>query len=201
MKKLFILLLLLPSVCWANPPLRVDSTGDLEVSGSRAEDSAAASGDEGIMGLTVRDDALSENGFAGTDGDYQPTATDSYGRTWTNTAIDGATILDGTTPMTPKFKVIDHAATPDNEIVALVASKKIRVLQYALICAGAVTVRFESSTGGTALTGQMQLAANAGISSAYSPVGLFETVAGENLNMELSGATSCDGHLVYVEAP
>ena len=103
--------------------------------------------------------------------------------------------------MTPKFKVIDHAATPDNEIVALVASKKIRVLQYALICAGAVTVRFESSTGGTALTGQMQLAANAGISSAYSPVGLFETVAGENLNMELSGATSCDGHLVYVEVP
>ena len=99
----------------------------------------------------------------------------------------------------PQYAVIDDALSPDNTIIAAVAGKKIRVLGFFLVAAGAVTARFESDTGGTALTGQMTLAAgDPFVSSGFSPIGWFETVAGELLNLELSGAVSVDGALTYV---
>lgn len=98
-----------------------------------------------------------------------------------------------------KRAVIDAATSGDNTLIAAIASTKIRVLQVVLIAAAAVTVRFESGAGGTALTGQMQLAANGGFSSGFCPAGHLETNAGELLNLELSGAISVDGWIVYVE--
>lgn len=98
-----------------------------------------------------------------------------------------------------KYAVIDHAGSGDNTIVAAVASTKIRVTSLFLVASAAVTVRFESAAGGTALTGGMQLAANGVLSLPYNPEGWFETVAGELLNLELSGATSVDGGLTYNE--
>lgn len=95
--------------------------------------------------------------------------------------------------------VIDVATSGDNTIVAAIASTKIRVLAVVLVAAGAVTVRFESGAGGTALTGQMSLAANGGFASGFNPVGHFETAAGSLLNLELSGAVSVDGWIVYQE--
>jgi hypothetical protein len=97
-----------------------------------------------------------------------------------------------------QFAAIDNAISPDNTIVAAVAGKKIRVLGFFLVSAGTVVTRFESGTGGTALTGQMTMAVNVVQSSGFSPVGWFETVAGELLNLELSAAVSVDGGLVYV---
>lgn len=114
-------------------------------------------------------------------------------------SLSTATVQNGATSLIPKFAIIDAALSPDNTIVALVASKKIRVLSYSFIASGAVTARFESDTGGTALTGQMQIGANGKASAEFNPLGHFETVAGELLNLELSGATSVDGHLTYVE--
>lgn len=108
-------------------------------------------------------------------------------------------IYEGTTALTPKFKVIDHAVSGDNELVAAVASKKIRVLGGLLIASAAVNARFESGAGGTALTGVMNLAANAGFQIPYIPVGNFETAANTALNLELSGAVSVDGWIVYIE--
>lgn len=105
----------------------------------------------------------------------------------------------GNNALTPKWAVIDHAATPDNTIVAAVAGKRIRVLSLFFVAAAAVTVRFESAAGGTALTGQMQLGANGILVLPFNPGGWFETVAGELLNMELSGAISVDGTLQYAE--
>ena len=96
-----------------------------------------------------------------------------------------------------KFKVIDCAST-DNTIIAAVTGKKLRVLAYVLVVTGAATARFESATAGTALTGQMSLAANGGIAAPFNPAGWFETVAGELLNLELS-ANGADGHLIYQE--
>jgi hypothetical protein len=93
--------------------------------------------------------------------------------------------------------VIDNATSGDNTLVAGVTGKRIRVLQFALVAVGAVTVRFESAASGTALTGQMSFAANGGIAPPFCPVGHFETVAGELLNLELGGAVSVDGWLVY----
>lgn len=98
-----------------------------------------------------------------------------------------------------KYAVIDHASSGDNTIVAAQGvGKKIRVLSYALVAAGAVTARFESGAGGTALTGQMSLAANGGLSCAWNEGGWFETGANALLNLELGGAVSVDGHLSYI---
>ena len=93
--------------------------------------------------------------------------------------------------------VIDHATTGDNEIVAAVSGKSIRVLDYAYVCAGAVTVRFEAGASGTALTGQMSYGANGGINKGYNPNGHFTLPVGIALNMELGGNVSVDGHLQY----
>ena len=98
-----------------------------------------------------------------------------------------------------KYAVIDHASSGDNTLVAAAgAGKKIRVLSYAIVAAGAVTVRFESGASGTALTGQMSLAANGGIACGYNEGGWFETLANQLLNLELGGAVSVDGHLSYI---
>jgi hypothetical protein len=111
----------------------------------------------------------------------------------------GATVNDDLVELVPKFKVIDHATSGDNTVVAAVSSKKIRVHQLFLITAGAVVVRFESGASGTALTGQMNVAANGGLVLPFSPMGWFETAATTLLNLELSGATSVDGVLGYTE--
>lgn len=98
-----------------------------------------------------------------------------------------------------QYAVIDDATSGNNTIVAAVTGKKIRVLGYVLVAGGAVNARFESDADGTALTGVMTLAAAGDvIAPGYNPSGHFETVAGELLNLELSGAVSVDGHLTYV---
>ena len=110
------------------------------------------------------------------------------------------TVYHGDTPLLPKFAAIDATGSGDNTIVAAVTGKKIRVLALHVTMTGTlVTIRFESAAGGTALTGQMQPLAGNSITLPFNPVGWFETVAGELLNMELGGAQSVDGCLVYVE--
>lgn len=103
-------------------------------------------------------------------------------------------------PLEPQFAVVDAASSGDNTIVAAVTGKKIRVLAGSLTMTGtAVTIRFESGAGGTALTGQMTPLQGHTITLPFSPVGHFETAAGELLNLELGGAQSVDGWIVYVE--
>lgn len=114
-------------------------------------------------------------------------------------ALQTDVILSDTSALTPKFAKIDAASTGNNELVALVADKKIRVLSAFLVAAGAVNVRFESDADGTALTGQMNLTTNSGFTLPFNPVGWFETAAGVKLNLELSADISVDGALVYVE--
>ena len=95
--------------------------------------------------------------------------------------------------------VIDHAASGDNTIVAAVAAKRILVVAYTIVAAGAVTVRWESGASGTALTGQMSLAANGGVSTGEAMGGQFAPCATNTLlNLELGGAVSVDGHVSYV---
>ena len=114
-------------------------------------------------------------------------------------AIQTDVILSDTTALTPKFAVIDAASSGDNTLVALVSSKKIRVLSLFMVAAGTVNARFESGAGGTALSGQMNLVANSGFTLPFNPVGWFESGSGVLLNLELSAAISVDGCLVYVE--
>lgn len=113
--------------------------------------------------------------------------------------LSTSTIFSGTTAITPKFAAIDVASSGDNTLVAAVTGKKIRVLSAFVVCAGAVTARFESGASGTALTGQMTIAEGGGFVLPFNPLGWFESASGALLNLELSGAVSCDGSLVYVE--
>jgi hypothetical protein len=97
--------------------------------------------------------------------------------------------------------VVDHATSGDNTLLAAVAGQRIIVHQLFLVAAGAVNVRFESGTGGTALTGQMNLAANGGLVLPFNEKGWFETAQNTLLNLELSGAVSVDGALKYSLKP
>lgn len=104
--------------------------------------------------------------------------------------------LDGV-ELVPKYAIISDAASGSNEVVAAVTGKKIRVLAYTLITDDAVTATWRSAAN--AISGAMEFAANGGASPAFCPVGHFETVAGEALNINLSGAVGVRGHLTYVE--
>ncbi len=100
---------------------------------------------------------------------------------------------------TPTYVAVDAASSGNNTLIAAVTDKKIRVLAGSLTMTGtAVTIRFEDGAGGDALTGQMTPAQGQTISLPYCPVGHFETSASTLLNLELGGAQSVDGWLVYV---
>lgn len=107
--------------------------------------------------------------------------------------------LTATRESTIKYSIIDAALSGDNTIVAAVTGKKIRVLSCWVVAAAAVTVRFESGAGGTALTGQANAGANGGFVLPFNEGGWFETASGSLLNLELGGAVSVDGSLSYVE--
>ena len=96
-----------------------------------------------------------------------------------------------------QFAAISAAATPNNTVVAAVAGKKIRVLGFMLVGAGAVVAKFQSGAGGTDLTGAMTLAAGTSIGVPPFSTGLFETAVATLLNLNLSGAIQVSGFLVY----
>ena len=106
--------------------------------------------------------------------------------------------LSGAAQVEVKFASVDVASSGDNSIVALVAGKEIRVISYVLVASGGANTLFWNSSVGGALSGGMGLADTGGI-SAQSQTGLFETVAGEALELNLSAATSVDGHISYIE--
>lgn len=96
----------------------------------------------------------------------------------------------------------------DNTIVSAVSGLKIAVCQLALFADSEVSVRFESGTGGTALTGVMPLfakqgdaldpgAATGSIILPFSPVAWFETAIGALLNLEITGSGDVFGVLGY----
>jgi len=106
-------------------------------------------------------------------------------------------IMNGATALTPKFAPIALSAT--GTVVAAVTAKKIRVLGFIFVAAGTVNVNFQSHTTTTTKTGLSYLVANSGVSSGFFPVGLFETVAGEALDLALSASIAVGGQVVYVE--
>jgi len=101
--------------------------------------------------------------------------------------------------LVPKYAVIAASSSGNNEIVAAVATKKIRVLGYVLMGAGAVNAKFRSADSADRTGLHYIAAAGGGASASFNPVGWFETVAGEALNLNLSGAVAVGGVLVYIE--
>lgn len=102
------------------------------------------------------------------------------------------------TIVTPKFGVINTSSSGDTQLVATDSSHKIRVVDYTLVCDGAVAVKFTKGAAGTAMTGAMSFAANGGISKSFNPWGHFETDTTHDLTINLSGAVGVRGHFTYL---
>lgn len=136
---------------------------------------------------------------SGTDVDFRSTTHSAEEATWHGAVPVSGTVYESTQVLTVKYAVIDEAGSGDNELVALVASKKIRVLSAFLISAGTVTAKFQTSTAGAYKSGPLPLIANSGFTLPWNPGGWFETVAGDSLNLELSLAIAVGGFLSYVE--
>lgn len=103
------------------------------------------------------------------------------------------------TIITPKYAVISVSSSGDTQLIALVTSKKIRVLSYVIVADGTVGVKFQSGAAGTALTGVMSLVVNSGVAASFNPFGHFESASGVALYINLSAAIGVRGHLTYLE--
>ncbi len=101
---------------------------------------------------------------------------------------------------TVKRASIQVASSGANAIVAAVASRRIRVLQYLINAAGAVNAKWQSAANDK--TGLHYMgAAGDGAAPGYCPVGMFETNVNEALNLNLSAAVAVGGWVIYVEVP
>lgn len=103
----------------------------------------------------------------------------------------------------PSYAVISRASS--GEVVAAVAGKRIRVVSYVMVAAGAVTVRIDSAT--TPISGVMSLITGTPLVVPHAPEGVagqkgyMQTAQGEALNLTLGGAVQVSGHLVYELVP
>jgi hypothetical protein len=112
-------------------------------------------------------------------------------------SAESSQMTAGGSVVTPKFASISVSSSGDNQIVASVSSKKIRVLSYVIVSNGTVDVKWRNGT--TDVSGAMPLVVNTGVASGYCPVGHFETSATTALNLNLSGAVAVRGHVSYIE--
>lgn len=115
--------------------------------------------------------------------------------------MDSLSRVFGTGPV--KRAAIAVASSGDNTLVAAVSGKRIRVLAIFVLAAAAVNLYFTSAAAGTVIfggsTNKINLAANGGFVLSEAPDGWFETVAGEALVLNLSGAVAVSGGLIYQE--
>lgn len=114
------------------------------------------------------------------------------------TSNETSTIFSGSIPISPQFVAIVASSSGATTLVAAMPGKRIRVLSYVLTSNGTVNVKWQSHTLPTDLTGLDYLIANTGVSSGYSPIGHFQTLIGEALDINLSGSIAVGGHLTYI---
>ncbi len=112
-------------------------------------------------------------------------------------------LFDGAEPITPKFARVNAALDGQNELVAAVAGKKIRVLCL-LVSAVDVNVNVTFRSGATTiLSGLFLLRVDSNrlesVDLPFSPIGHFETAAGEALTINNTAGGDVGGHLVYIE--
>lgn len=113
-------------------------------------------------------------------------------------SAETSTVYNGSTALTPLFAKIVTSSSGATTIINAVASKQIRVLALKLVANAAVNVKWQSHVTPTDLTGLSYLAANGGEVLPFNPVGWFQTISGEALDINLSGAIAVGGHLTYV---
>lgn len=102
-----------------------------------------------------------------------------------------------------KYKVIDETTGTDNNIVALVLGKKVRVLAFSLTVGGASIMKWKSGFPAPTvdLTGPMPVGANKTIQGRFTEEGHFETGVTRHLFLSSSAAVVQGGWIVYAEVP
>jgi hypothetical protein len=113
-------------------------------------------------------------------------------------------IQNGLTALTPKFAFANVAASAtDSSIVSAVASKKLRVLAAYAVAGDTtgsdLTFNTKPAGAGSAITALFNNAANGGEVLPFSPVGWFETVAGEGLTVTTGAGSTTGIGVVYIE--
>jgi hypothetical protein len=119
-------------------------------------------------------------------------------------ALNTGVIQSGGSQLTPKFAVINLAAT--GTVVAAVTGKRIRVLSLLMtidVLTGDETYTFKSGAAGTPITGDLGEASGAAavlvVEYGFSPLGHFQTASGSLLELSLIVAGEAQGSLVYAE--
>lgn len=97
----------------------------------------------------------------------------------------------------PQRTVVSSGAA-DVTIAAAATGKVHRVIAFLFTADDAATVRFESTAGGTALTGDMAMVAGVPVVGSFNPEGWCETASGGLLNLEVTGTGPVNGVVVYV---
>jgi len=97
-----------------------------------------------------------------------------------------------------KYANIDENTAASNAIVALVASRGIRILAFCAIAAADVTVTLEDEDGAN-LIGPMDLPANGGVVLPFNGIGWQETPSGKALHLLLGDAVQVGGSITYQE--
>ena len=143
-----------------------------------------------LSGTAANATAVKVDGSAVT----QPTSLASLPALAAGTALIGqvsasaetGTVYNGTTALTPKFKVITASASGATTIVSAVASKKIRVLRWRVSANGTVNLKWQSHVTPTDISGLSYGTQFKDCGGGYCPCGHFETVAGEALDIKLN---------------
>lgn len=114
-------------------------------------------------------------------------------------ALQTDAIMSGLNATTPKFfSESVTASDTDEELIAAVVGKKLRILALVSQCAGTATdVTFESST--TTRKHKIPAGANGGQVLPFNPAGWFETATSESLTCTTGTGSTTEISGVYVE--
>lgn len=111
--------------------------------------------------------------------------------------VDPGTVVVNGLVLTVKWAEINASAGGNTQVVAAVAGAKLRVLSLDFVCAGAVTVGWQSAAN--VKRNNQSFAANSGMARDLAMPYYVETNAGEALNINLGGAVVVRGAVGYVE--
>lgn len=100
---------------------------------------------------------------------------------------------------TSELKSAFIASSASADLIAAVASTKLRVMSLVVTAASGCTVKFQSGAS-TDKTPPFHIGANGNISISNS-LGLFESASGEKINAVLSGTTNYTVFASYREVP
>lgn len=102
----------------------------------------------------------------------------------------------GQTALVPQFAVINASAS--GTVISAISGLIIRVIAMDLVTNNAVTIQWQTSTGPATISGPQSFAANGGIVRPFNQAGWFQTLAGDSLNITLSGGATVGGNITYV---